>query len=310
MATLTTTKIISAIHQAVANARDGEQDERQRLGKNKIKLGMEREEGDIWLDSRIIDGFGVKINGRTLTLTYTTPVHIKQYHDRKKMISFMENHMDGIVEFLKKEFKTETGSALKLKALDDEPKIYGTGSSNRRIATGTMRYEVQNFDKEVEDSFEDEEDGDSEEPEKSEYAKGEAKGRPKNDKRTDKDAKRPEIETLPGPMLRESKDSFPFTSKGKGKSGGDGSGKTTSAPPKKNSTPSKSPSEGGRKISDVKSWELAYHKIEAALAEATKVLEEMDDSWHGEFVGKEEAEKETPEIHKKFDQDEQASDNE
>ena len=108
----TTLEIIQGINQAAANAYDGAHDERFVDGDAK-KIGLNREEGDPITDSRISDGFGVKIIGDMLQINYEANIKLKDVYangfeeecDRKIM---------AISDFLKKEFRTITGSALSL----------------------------------------------------------------------------------------------------------------------------------------------------------------------------------------------------
>ena len=108
----TTLEIIQGINQAAANAYDGAHDERFVDGDAK-EIGLEREKGDPIIDSRISDGFGVKIIGDMLQINYEANIRLKDVYangfeeecDRKIM---------AISDFLKKEFRTITGSALSL----------------------------------------------------------------------------------------------------------------------------------------------------------------------------------------------------
>ena len=108
----TTLEIIQGINQAAANAYDGAHDERYASGDAK-KVGLEREKGDPIIDSRISDGFGIKIIGDMLQINYEANVRLKDVYangfeeecDRKIM---------AISDFLKKEFRTITESALSL----------------------------------------------------------------------------------------------------------------------------------------------------------------------------------------------------
>lgn len=108
----TTLEIIQGINQAAANAYDGAHDERFVDGDAK-EIGLNREKGDPVTDSRVADGFGVKIIGNMLQINYEANVRLKDVYangfeeecDRKIM---------AISDFLKKEFKTITGSTLSL----------------------------------------------------------------------------------------------------------------------------------------------------------------------------------------------------
>ena len=60
----TTLEIIRGISQAAANAYDGARDENG----DPISIGLKREEGDPITDSRIMDGFGVRLHGDLLKI--------------------------------------------------------------------------------------------------------------------------------------------------------------------------------------------------------------------------------------------------
>ena len=55
--------IIKGISQAAANAYDGAQDAKYSLDGEERRLGLKREVGDPIVDSRVVDGFGVKFHG-------------------------------------------------------------------------------------------------------------------------------------------------------------------------------------------------------------------------------------------------------
>jgi len=61
-----TLDVLNGISQAAANAFDGAHDEKG----EPIKIGLKREEGNVILDSRVMDGFGVKISGKQMIVTY------------------------------------------------------------------------------------------------------------------------------------------------------------------------------------------------------------------------------------------------
>ena len=73
-------EVIRGIAQAAANAYDGALDENGdpiKIGKK----GMKREKGHNVLDSRTVDGFKVKIQGKTLTILYQSDITIKELHN-------------------------------------------------------------------------------------------------------------------------------------------------------------------------------------------------------------------------------------
>ena len=110
----TTLEIIQGINQAAANAYDGAHDERFVTGEPK-KIGLSREEGCPIIDSRVSDGFGIKIIGDMLQINYEANVRLSDVY----AVGFEEEceiKVEAIAAFLKKEYKLLTGKMLKLTA--------------------------------------------------------------------------------------------------------------------------------------------------------------------------------------------------
>ena len=108
----TTLEIIQWINQAAANAYDGSHDKRFITGEPK-EIGLSREEGCAIVDSRVSDGFGVKIIGDMLQINYEANVRLSDVY----AVGFeeeCERRVHAIAEFLKKEFKVITGKGLSL----------------------------------------------------------------------------------------------------------------------------------------------------------------------------------------------------
>ena len=76
----TTLEIIQGINQAAANAYDGAHDERFVDGEAK-EIGLNRESGDPIIDSRVSDGFGVKIIGNKLQINYEANIKLSDVID-------------------------------------------------------------------------------------------------------------------------------------------------------------------------------------------------------------------------------------
>lgn len=117
-------EVVQAIHQIAADSKD------HPYGGRKTGV-LEREKGDVIKDSRVIDGFGVSINGNNLILTYHTEVNIKRSHE-DNFDSEIESYVDKLADFIKKEFKGDTGSTLTLTAQDDSYKAVMQQTSNVR----------------------------------------------------------------------------------------------------------------------------------------------------------------------------------
>jgi len=106
--------VLKGIHQAAANAYDGAHDEKISSDGVARKAGLTREEGDVVLDSRIMDGFNVSIMGDKLALKYQGECRLKDTHDRNKFENDIMSKIKEIVKYLKKEYKSLTGDALTL----------------------------------------------------------------------------------------------------------------------------------------------------------------------------------------------------
>ena len=105
--------IVRGISQAAANAYDGSQDEKYSLDGEARKIGLKREEGDPILDSRVVDGFSVRMSGPILTISYQSDIKLKDVY-AGDIEADCEQMIQNVANFLKKEFKKITGDALTL----------------------------------------------------------------------------------------------------------------------------------------------------------------------------------------------------
>lgn len=110
--------IVNGISQAAANAYDGALDDKG----EPQKIGLKREEGDLVLDTRVIDGFNVSISGNTLILKYQGEILLKDVY-KGDFEGEIAQRLQDIVSYLKKEFKKITGNALTLTKIDKEPNV-------------------------------------------------------------------------------------------------------------------------------------------------------------------------------------------
>ncbi|KKQ97097.1 MAG: hypothetical protein UT24_C0053G0004 [Candidatus Woesebacteria bacterium GW2011_GWB1_39_12] len=109
-----TIEIIQGISQVMANKHDGCVDE----SGEPILIGLRREEPVSIHDKRIMDGFGVNINGNKLKLSYHGQISLKEVYETK-----FEEKITDIIEqcaaFLKREYKKVTKKALGLKMIGE-----------------------------------------------------------------------------------------------------------------------------------------------------------------------------------------------
>jgi len=144
----TTYEIVQGIHQAAANAYDGAHDERFVEDDMAKKIGLRREEGCPITDSRVIDGFNVKVMGNQLTVIYHTEYTAKQASNADTA-GDVEQSIADIVKFLKKEYKKVTGDALSLKE-PSEVDVKMQPISRQRVSTcGYQSFVIGNIESEA-----------------------------------------------------------------------------------------------------------------------------------------------------------------
>jgi hypothetical protein len=84
-----------------------------------VKIGLRREEGNPIIDSRVIDGFGLKFYGDKMCLSYNIDgLPLKEVYGNT-FESDIEQSMSEVESFLKKEFRKNTGTSLSLKQLGE-----------------------------------------------------------------------------------------------------------------------------------------------------------------------------------------------
>jgi hypothetical protein len=122
--------IVKGINQAAANAYDGAHDETLQADGRARTAGLERENGHYINDRRIMDGFGVKFHGPILRVTYQAETRLKEVQD-KGFEGEIEQRLQDIASFLKKEYKAVTGDTLSL-TKEGEPHVLVQRISNYR----------------------------------------------------------------------------------------------------------------------------------------------------------------------------------
>jgi hypothetical protein len=138
--------IVRGISSAVATAYDGALDEKG----EPIKIGLSREEGDVVLDKRIMDGFGVSLSGNTITIKYHGNIQLRDVHGGK-FESEIAQKLEDIASYLKKQYKKITGNSLSLTKIDKEPDIFVQSLSRRRsMVNATCSYKIGGMPEEPE----------------------------------------------------------------------------------------------------------------------------------------------------------------
>jgi len=123
-------EIIQGINQAAANAFDGAHDASLQGDGRARTAGLQREQGHYIHDRRLMDGFSVSFHGPVLRVKYQAETRIKEVQDAG-FENEITRHLQEIVKFLKKEYKTITGDTLSL-TKEGEHRILVQRMSNYR----------------------------------------------------------------------------------------------------------------------------------------------------------------------------------
>jgi hypothetical protein len=110
----TVLEIVRGIQQAASNAYDGALDENG----EPLKVGLTREEGHPILDKRVMDGFGVSFSGNMLTIKYQGEITLREVY-KGDFEAEVEQRLQDIANFLKKEYSKITGESLSLTKAKD-----------------------------------------------------------------------------------------------------------------------------------------------------------------------------------------------
>jgi len=125
----TTLEIIQALNQAAADAYDGG-----------LQLGLKKELGDPLVDKRVMDGFGVKIAGDKLTISYNSQIHPSEI---PSVEADTDQMIQKIVAFLKKQYSTKGLGSLSLTPVSEVSarveSISMSPSDHRVIAKKTFK---------------------------------------------------------------------------------------------------------------------------------------------------------------------------
>ena len=137
--------IVRGISQAAANAYDGSQYEKYSLDGEARKIGLKREEGDPIIDSRVVDGFNVRMSGPILTISYQSDIKLKDVY-AGDIEADVDEMIEKVASFLKKEYKKVTGDTLSLSAEGEVDVLVQNTSKVRVFVTGKKNYKVGNLD--------------------------------------------------------------------------------------------------------------------------------------------------------------------
>ena len=134
--------VIKGLNQAAANAYDGALDENGET----LKIGLNREEGDPIIDSRLIDGFKVRFAGPKMIVSYQSEMRVDELHPRNQFENEINAKFGDIVKFLKKEYKNITKNSVTLTEDSDVNIIVQTTSRVHTWVQAQKQYAIGGFD--------------------------------------------------------------------------------------------------------------------------------------------------------------------
>ena len=137
----TTMEIVRGISQVVANSYDGALD----ADGEPIKIGLKREEGHPINDSRVMDGFKVSFYGTQLCIHYHAEVKLSEVY-ANGFESDLEQMIEDIASFIKKEYKKITGNALSLTSAGEMDAIVQNTSRVRTFVQAKKFYDIGGLD--------------------------------------------------------------------------------------------------------------------------------------------------------------------
>ena len=130
-----TLSIIRGLAQAAAGAYDGALDSE---GKP-VELGLKREDGNIIVDSRVIDGFKCRFAGPIMIVSYQSDIQLKDVYSGN-FENDIESTFGDIVKHVKKEYKKITGDAVSLTPQGDADILVQEASRIRVFVTAHKNY--------------------------------------------------------------------------------------------------------------------------------------------------------------------------
>ena len=137
--------IVRGISQAAANTYDGAHDKKYSLDGEERKIGLKREEGDAIVDSRVVDGFGIRFHGNLLCISYQSDIKLKDVY-AGDIEAEVEDMIQNVANFLKKEYKKVTGDSLSLTPATEVDVLVQNTSKVRVFVTGQRHYKIGNLD--------------------------------------------------------------------------------------------------------------------------------------------------------------------
>lgn len=131
--------VVKGISQAVSNKHHGAID----ADGKPVEIGLKREEQSI-RDQKVMDGFGIVLQGNSLIIKYHSVEPIRELH-QKKFEKEVERRINDVKNYIQKEFSKLTGNQLRLKDLGELSVLVETSNRMKAMIKAFMAYEVLNL---------------------------------------------------------------------------------------------------------------------------------------------------------------------
>ena len=135
--------VVKGISMAVHNVHHGARDSDNKP----VEIGLKREEQPI-LDQRVMDGFGISLQGNLLVIRYNSHEPLANLHE-KRFEREIERRIEEIKKFIQKQFEYHTGSNLRLKEAGDIKILVESSNRVKAIIKAVMPYEILNIKEEM-----------------------------------------------------------------------------------------------------------------------------------------------------------------
>lgn len=132
-------EVVKGISEAIHNTFHGATDENGKL----IEIGLKREEQPI-LDQRVMDGFGVSMQGNLMIIRYSSHEPLTNLHE-KRFEREIERRIEDVRKHIQKEFEKHTNNTLRLKEAGEIKILVESSNRVKAIIKAMMPYEILNL---------------------------------------------------------------------------------------------------------------------------------------------------------------------
>jgi hypothetical protein len=96
---------------------------------SKVEIGLNREDGHVVNDSRVMDGFNVRFNAGQLIVSYQAEIKLSDIY-KQDLEAEVEQTIQDVVDFIKREYRGQYGKSLSLTPAD---KVHARAENTSRV---------------------------------------------------------------------------------------------------------------------------------------------------------------------------------